>query len=175
MSDAAGPAADPAPLDLREQQLLRRARAGEPHALGALWDGCVDELWSVAVGLLGPDPALDLLGGLREQVRDRAPGLALDRSFRIQALELLWAALREGRGVRALGDVAEAPAPPTQLTLTQGLAALPLELRWVYLLAFLCGLHSAEIAALSESDEATVRALRARAAWALVASTQGAP
>lgn len=175
MSHAAGHAIDPAPLELREHQLLRAARAGEPNALAALWDGCVDELWSIAAALVGPDAALELLADVRGQVRDRAPGLAVDRSFRLQAIALLWTALRQAHGMGALSDAAQAPPTAPARTLAQGLSALPIELRWVYLLAFLAGLHSAQIAALCDSDEGTVRALRARAAWALVASTRGTP
>ncbi|MCP4806442.1 MAG: hypothetical protein GY913_22065 [Proteobacteria bacterium] len=76
-------------------RLLRDARGGVQAALAELWEGSLDEVWSIARALLGEADAIDALRVLREQVVSRAPGLSTDRSWRDQIFELLWGGIAD--------------------------------------------------------------------------------
>jgi RNA polymerase sigma-70 factor (ECF subfamily) len=168
-----------------DDALAMRARTGDPVALGELIERFAAPTWQTLVRLLGSradaDDALqDVFIGLPEALGRYAGRGRLGPWIRQVAVRVALMRLRSGRrrGEEALGDDvgrATQPAPvELRLAIKAALAALPVELRTVFVLKEVEGYSHAEIADLAGISVglSEVRLFRARRRLRVMLSDQ---
>ena len=167
--------ADPSPVDLPGQRLIRAVKGGDRPALALLWDGCVDTLWSIA-RVLSEDEgqAMLVLGWLREELLVHAAELSTSRPWRKQAVERLYLVMNTDfedlKSVLAAAGPARDPLAPD---CADGLEQMALELRAVFVFHLLGGLSVAEIASVLAVEEKTVRSARSWVSFRMLRAEQG--
>ncbi len=92
-------------LGQAEERLLRRARHGDLGALGALWDSIVDEVWSVARGLLEEQEAEEVVLAAREALKAGASGLAVGPRWVEVPFARLYEEVHGAMGLPPLGSL----------------------------------------------------------------------
>ena len=167
--------ADPSPVELPGQRLIRAVKGGERRTLALLWDGCVDTLWSIARALSEDEgQAMLVLGRLREDLLVHAAELSTARPWRKQSVERLYLVMNSDfedlKCVLAAAGPARGPLFPD---CADGLEQMPVELRAVFVFHLLGGLSVAEIAALLSVEEMTVRSARSWVSFRMLRAEQG--
>lgn len=163
----------PPVLDPVDLHLLQRMAAGDPDALGQLYDRHVDVLLAIAVRILGERQAAEDLvhdvlmeawrkagdydpsrGSVRSWLILRCRSRALDRRQAIPRAR--WVPLDTAGGAELPSAAAPDPGEDTE-RVRAALDALPEAQRQVLELAFWAGLSSAEIAARVDAPVGTVK------------------
>lgn len=143
--------------------------------MAALWDGCVDTLWSIALAVEGEEvSAMAVLASLQGSVAAHAPGLDPGRGWTEQVVERLYLLLTDG--LRPLEDVLAGAGPARAGWSPEGgeaLEQMPRELRAVFVFHLLGGMSMAAIAALLGEDEMAVRRARTWVSYRLVSARGG--
>lgn len=167
--------ADPSPVELPDQRLIRAAKGGERRALALLWDGCVDTLWSIARALTEDDgQAMLVLGWLREALLVHAAELSTSIPWKKKAVERLYRVMNTDfedlKRVLAAAGPARGPLLPD---CHDGVGQMPVELRAVFVFHLLGGLSVAEISDLLSVEETTVRSARSWVSFRMLRVEQG--
>lgn len=162
-----------APLSLVEARLVQGVRRADPGALQEVWDTWKHAAWSVCRAM-APDAeaARLLLVAVYREFPRQARTFTTEHPLCCQVGALVHLVLAAELDLPELSEVQ--PEPPVQPRAPEGdelarrLAALPPELRLVYLLDLFFHCPSAETSSLTGISETALRHARSRVAWALV-------
>ena len=161
-------------VSLEEARLLRRVRSGEQDGILRVWDDAKDDLWSVCVAMARDEAeALELLRDLYDGLWSETRGWRSDVAIccllaayawrRLQALLQLPPIAGIDRNVSSTLEVPGADAVAARV------AAIPGQVRLVYLLDLFFGCPADELARLTQLQEEALRDARADATFRMLA------
>lgn len=170
----------PVPIELADVRLVRRARAGEPDALGLLWGQVVDPAWSIASALMGRSEAFEVIRVLRASFRGCLRSAQPESAWRAEAFRALWSLLWDGLELPPLQDISQVgwsesirvrekratlTAMEKQRRIRGAIQRAPRELQIIYLFDLFSQCSADQIAAFAGAPELTVRAARTALAY----------
>lgn len=167
-------------MNVREAELIRRAKNGDDQAFARLVEACLDQAYRLALRIVGPSDAEDALQDALYKAWRALPGFRGEAKFSTWLYRIVWrTCIDRGRRVEALPLETDVPAAheasgpelqweeaETRREVEEALMELPVVYRTVLTLFYLEDVPVREIAQILEVPLGTVKTHlhRARAA-----------